>query len=192
MNLLDPVSWSIVLLVLGCGLLVLEIFIPSGGLISFFAALALVSSIVVAFRQDLTTGLAFTTITVCAVPLAVGLAFKYWPQTPMGKAFLGELPTDEQTVTHDPRRAMVGKRGVAKSKMLPSGSVVIEGKMLDAVSKGVAIDAGQPIVVLEVQGNRVVVGPCDTAEADAGVGADDILNKPIEDFGLESIDESPA
>lgn len=193
MNLLDPIGLAIVLLVLGCGLLVLEIFIPSGGLISFFAAVSLVASIVVAFRQDLTTGLVFTTVVVFAVPLAVGAAFKYWPQTPMGKAFLGELPTDEETLPDEPRRAMVGKRGVAKSKMLPSGSIVIDGETLDAVSNGVAIEAGQHVIVVEVRGNRVKVRPDDSTEPLAeGADADDILNKPIEDFGLEAMDESSA
>ena len=42
MNMLDPLGWAVVLLVLGCGLLVLEVFIPSGGIFGFFAALAVV------------------------------------------------------------------------------------------------------------------------------------------------------
>jgi membrane-bound serine protease (ClpP class) len=193
MNLLDPISWSVVLLVLGCGLLVLEVFIPSGGLLSFFAAVALVTSIVVAFRRDLSTGLTVTAITVFAVPIAVGLAFKYWPLTSMGKSFLGELPSEEETAPSDPRRDLVGRRGVAQSKMLPSGSVMVEGRLIDAVSRGVAIEKGEPIEIIEVQGNRVVVRLVQSQEAtDESQANNDILNKPIEDFGLESIDEPLA
>ena len=192
MNLLGPLEWAVVLLVLGCGLLVLEVFIPSGGVIGFFAAVAIVSSIVVAFRRDLTTGLAFTAVTLFAVPAAVGLAFKYWPHTPMGKAFLGDLPTDQDTAPDDPRRKLIGRIGVAKSKMLPSGAVLVDGKVIDAICRGGAVEPGQSIKVVEVRGNRVVVRPARAGEAAAKVSSDDLLGKPIEDFGLESIDEPLA
>jgi len=86
MNLLDPIGWAIVLLVLGCGLLVLEVFIPSGGIFGFLATLAVIGSMVMGFRRDTTTGLSFMAIAVFAVPAVIALAFKYWPMTPMGKA----------------------------------------------------------------------------------------------------------
>jgi membrane-bound ClpP family serine protease len=190
MNLLDPIGWAIVLLVLGCGLLVLEVFIPSGGLLSFFAFIALVASMIVAFNRNLTTGLSFMAIAVLAVPLAIGLAFKLWPKTPMGKAILGELPTEEETRPDDPRRALVGRIGVAQSMMLPSGSVMIDGKLIDAVSQGIAIDPGQPVVVVEVRANRVMVRPASSNEAQsAAFEPDDVLQRPIEEFGFDSLED---
>ncbi|HMO85053.1 MAG TPA: hypothetical protein PKC18_09065, partial [Lacipirellulaceae bacterium] len=125
MNLFDPLVWAIILLVAGCGLLVLEVFIPSGGILGFLAALAVVGSMVMAFQRSATTGLSFMAVAVFAVPVVVGLAFKYWPRTAVGKAFLGELPSEQQVKPDDPRRALVGKVGVARSKMLPSGAVLI-------------------------------------------------------------------
>ena len=139
MNLLDPIGWAIVLLVVGCGLLVLEVFIPSGGLLSFLAFVAVVASMIVAFNHNVTTGLSFTAIALLAVPVAIGLAFKLWPRTPMGKAILGELPSEEETRPDDPRRSLVGRVGVAQSLMLPSGAVLIDGKLIDAVSQGIAL-----------------------------------------------------
>ena len=192
MNLLDPIEWSIVLLLMGCGLLVMEVFIPSGGLLGFFATLSLVASIVVAFRQDFTTGLTFTTIALFAAPLAVGLAFKYWPKTPMGKAFLGQLPSEEETLVEDPRRSLVGRYGVARTKMLPSGSVLVDDQLVDAVSKSGAIDPGQSVLVVDVQGNRVMVRTAEPPSSPTPENRDDLLAKPIEDFGLESIDEPLA
>jgi membrane-bound ClpP family serine protease len=190
MNVLDPLGWAVVLLAIGCGLLVLEIFIPSGGIIGFLAAVVLIASMVMAFRRDLTTGLSFTAIALFAVPTVVGLAFKYWPKTPMGRAFLGDLPSEEETRLEDPRRALVGRVGIAKSLMLPSGAVMIDGRLIDAVSQGPAIDPGQSVVVVEVRANRVVVRPAlpeEARAADAPPG--DLLARPIEDFGLESFDE---
>ena len=193
MNLLDPIGWAVVLLVVGCGILVLEIFIPSGGLLSFLAFVALVASLIVAFNQSVTTGLSFMAVSVLAVPLAIGIAFKLWPKTPMGKAILGELPTEEETRPDDPRRELVGRVGVAQSLMLPSGAVLIDGKLIDAVSQGIAIDPGQPVVVVEVKANRVMVRPASADETQsAAVAPDDVLSRPIEEFGFDSLEDPLA
>ena len=193
MNLLDPIGWAVVLMVVGCGILVLEIFIPSGGLLSFLAFVALVASMIVAFNQSLTTGLSFMAVAVLAVPLAIGIAFKLWPKTPMGKAILGELPSEEETRPDDPRRSLVGRVGVAQSLMLPSGAILIDGKLIDAVSQGMAIDPGQPVVVVEVKANRVMVRPASADETQsAAVPPDDVLSRPIEEFGFDSLEDPLA
>src|SRR5262249_24621406 len=128
-----------------------------------------------------------------AVPAVVGAAFKYWPKTPMGKAFLGELPSEEEVKPDDPRRSLVGRVGIAKSKMLPSGSVLIDGQLVDAVSQGLAIDPGEPVIVVEVRANRVMVRPARAHEVrTADMRPDDVLSRPIEDFGLEGMDEPLA
>lgn len=190
MSTLDPLSWAIILMIAGCGLVVLEVFIPSGGILSFCAAIAIVASIVMAFRRDLTAGVGFIVLTLLAVPVTLGLAFKYWPHTPMGKAFLGELKTSDDLKPEDPRRELVGKVGVAKSKMLPSGSVQIEGKYIDAISQGMAIELGQAVVVVEVRANRVVVRPADEEEARRLVkDPRDVFSTPIEELGMDSFDE---
>jgi len=190
MSTLDPLTWAIILMLIGCGTVVLEVFIPSGGILSFFSAIAIIASVVMAFRSDATTGMSFVVLTLVAVPATLGLAFKYWPSTPMGKAFLGELKKTEDLLPVDPRRELVGKVGIAKSKMLPSGSVQIDGKYIDAISQGVAIDIGQAVVVAEVRANRVVVRPADEDEARQIVNASqDVFSTPIEELGIDSFDD---
>ena len=190
MSTLDPLTWAIILMLIGCGLVVLEVFIPSGGIIAFFSTIAIIASIVVAFRRDTTTGLSFVVLTLMAVPTAVGLAFKVWPLTPMGKAFLGELKSTEEMKPVDTRRELVGKVGIAKSKMLPSGSVQIDGKYIDAISQGAAIDLAQADVVVEVRANRVVVRPAEADEASRVVkDPRDVFSTPIEELGIDALDE---
>jgi len=193
MSALDPLSWALLLMLIGCGLVVMEIFIPSGGILGFLSGVCIIGSIVMAFRRDMTTGIGFIVITLVAVPTAIGLAFKYWPLTPMGKAFLGELPDAEELKPSDPRRELVGRVGTAKSKMLPSGSVSIDGQLVDAVSQGSAIENGQAVVVVEVRGNRVVVRPADETEAkQRGDYPTDVLSTPAEDLGLDSLGDPLA
>ena len=71
------------------------------------------------------------------------------------------LPDTEE---YHRRDRLVGKRGVAKSELLPSGDVVIEGRVYDAVSNGVVISAGQAVRVIDVNTQRLVVRPLSEAE----------------------------
>ena len=192
MNALDPLAWSILLMLVGCALVVLEVFLPSGGVLSVLSAAAFIGSILIAFQRGPVTGFVFVLSTVIAVPLALGLAFKYWPKTPIGRAFLGELPRQEEISPEDPRRSLLGRVGVARSKMLPSGAVEIEGQMLDAVTQGQAIDPGQYVVVIEVRANRVIVRPAKEGERPSHSKPGDLLSRPIEELGIESLDDPLA
>jgi membrane-bound serine protease (ClpP class) len=196
MDVIPDIAWAILLLMAGCVLVVMEVFIPSGGIISILATVAFVASLVIAFQESATTGpttgFLFAAVTVFAVPTLVALAFKYWPKTPMGKAFLGELPTDEDVLTQDPRRGLVGRVGVARSKMLPSGTVEIDGQMIDAVSQGRAIEPGTYVVVVEVRANRVVVRPAGKDQRPSHQNPNDLLSRPIDELGIESLDDPLA
>src|SRR5215213_10320315 len=193
---IPDIAWAILLLLIGCVLVVVEVFIPSGGIISILSAVAFITSILVASWEGPTTGpatgLAFAGITVFAVPTLAILAFRYWPSTRMGKAFLGELPREDEVVPEDSRRALIGRVGVARSKMLPSGAVEIDDQMVDAVSQGQAIEPGAYVVVVEVRANRVVVRPAGKHQRPSHASPKDILSRPIEELGIESLEDPMA
>jgi membrane-bound ClpP family serine protease len=173
--------------------LVLEVFIPSGGILAVLSTAAFVGSIFIAFQRGPVTGAAFVMTTVVLVPTVLVLAFKYWPTTRIGKAFLGELPTDEEVLPDDPRRELLGRVGIARSKMLPSGAVEIDGQMVDAMTHGQAIEPGQCVVVIEVRANRMVVRPAKENERPGRpTSPTDLLNRPIEELGIESLDDPLA
>ncbi|MCO6045009.1 hypothetical protein NG895_13955 [Aeoliella sp. ICT_H6.2] len=193
METIDPLVWAALLVVAGFALLVLEILLPSGGILSVLAASALIASVIIAFRTGgATTGFTFITIVLVLAPAVLTAAFRYLPRTPIGRALLGEAPKDEDVLTADPRRQLIGKVGVARSKMLPSGSVEVDGQMLDAVSKGQAIEPGQNVQVIEVRGNRVVVrlAPDDMRPGTSNPA--DLLNRSIEELGIDSLDDPLA
>ncbi len=192
MSGLDPFTWAIILMLIGCALVVLEVFVPSGGILGMLSGIAILGSIIFAFRRDPTAGLTFVLISLVAVPTLLALAFRVWPHTPMGKAFLGELPNEDELKPVDTRRELVGRLGVAKTMMLPSGSVLVDGHWLDAVSQGDAIEPGMPIVVVEVRANRVVVRQADPDEAEQITSSSpDMLSKPLDELGLEGFDDEP-
>lgn len=193
MNALDPLAWSILLMLAGCVVLVLEVFIPSGGILAVLSAAAFVGAILIAFQRGPVTGFTFVMTTVVAVPLVLALAFHYWPKTRIGKAFLGELPTAAEVLPDDPHRALLGRVGVARSKMLPSGAIEIDGQMVDAMSQGQAIEPGQHVVVIEVRANRVVVRAAKENERPGRkFSTEDMLSRPIEELGIESLEDPLA
>jgi membrane-bound serine protease (ClpP class) len=190
--MLEPWIWAIILLALGLSLSVLEIFLPSGGIIGFLAAAAVVGAIIVAFREGSGTGLAVLSSAMVAIPVVVALALQFWPKTAIGRRMLLRSPEGDDILPADPHnsylKGLVGRVGVAKSKMLPSGAVSIDGRTIDAVSEGFPIAIGQRVRVIEVRGNRVVVR---TIEDDTPGGNEaDPLARPIDSVIPDPFGES--
>jgi membrane-bound ClpP family serine protease len=191
--MVDALFWAGILVIVGIGLFVLELFIPSGGVISVLAVLAIVGSIIVAFSGGVLPGSIVLVGNLVLIPLLIAAAIKWWPYTPIGRLLVLHLPESEDDVLPDSPvyrelRDLVGRRGVAKSKMLPSGAVVIDGRTYDAVSEGTAIDPGQPIRVKAIRTNRIIVTPV-TANVPVLQGDDEVLAQPAEDFGLGSLED---
>lgn len=154
--------WAILLLLLGISCLVLEMFIPSGGLLGVLAALSIVGAIALAFMTGPIQGIVMTMFVTLLIPIMLALAVKLWPETPLGRLILLRRPqgADEvlpQTEAYRTINALIGKRGVAKSMMLPSGVVLVEGKNYDAVSNGLPIEPGQKVRVIGIDTQRLVV-----------------------------------
>jgi membrane-bound serine protease (ClpP class) len=160
-------AWALLLLLLGCVFLVLEFFIPSSGTLGVLAALSFLGAIVMAFLEGPVYGSAVLVAVAVIVPTACVLAVKYWPDTPIGRLILIQRPQspDEVLPETEPYRGLttlVGRHGIARSVMLPSGVVQIDGRTYDAVSEGMAIDPGTPVLVVGVSMQRIVVRPDDS------------------------------
>jgi len=187
---MDPLVWATLLLVVGLTLVLLEILVPSGGMLGFLSISSLVGGVILAFyHRGAQVGFLFLTIAVVGVPAAIALGFRWWPKTPMGRRILLEVPSSEDVLPDNPLRSLVGKYGVAKTVMLPSGAVVIDGRSIDALSEGESIEAGQRVQVIEVHGNRVVVRPVEEIPESA---PNDLLSQPIESLGLDSLEDPLA
>jgi len=196
----QDMTWPTLMMVAGFVLAILEIFIPSGGILGFLAGVAVLVSIVLAFmEQGPAAGFVFSLIAVVALPACLALAFRYLPYTPLGRRFLGGAPTDEEVLPdaeqREKRQELLGKIGVARSKMLPSGAIRVDNRTYDAVSQGMPIEQGEAVKVVEVYGNRIVVRPAEREEQQqqqSREGDEDLLSQPIDELGIEPIDDSLA
>lgn len=56
---------------------------------------------------------------------------------------------------------LAGETGVTVTKLYPSGKVRISGRVYDVISSGQLVDKGETVIVIEAQGNRIVVKQVD-------------------------------
>ena len=159
---------ALLLLALGLGLIVLELMFPSLGAFGIAAALCLIGAIAVAFSKDQSTGIGFLVATAVLVPAALMAGLKLLPRSPVGKILVNRGTTFTDTAAVDVRdRALLGKLGVAENLLRPAGTIRIEGRRVDVVTRGEPIEAGARVKVIEIEGNRVVVARDDDATPSA-------------------------
>jgi membrane-bound ClpP family serine protease len=157
-------AWIAALLLVGLAMMVLEVFVPSGGVLGFLSVVAVVAAVATAFvEQGPWLGMAVLAVACFAVPLALGFAFRLFPETPLGRRVLPPPPRPTDVVPDADRRLMlrglVGRTGRATSDLLPWGSVMIDDGEHDAVSEGGPIAAGTEVEAVGVQAVAVVVRP---------------------------------
>ncbi len=147
----------IILLIAGLILVGAEIFVP-GGVLGIVGALALVGAIVAgysSFGPTVGTYIAF------AIVFLVGLSIYVWarffPKTGLGKRMTIAKNLATSKATEHGLEELPGKSGVALSDLRPAGFARIEDRRIDVVTQGGMISKGTNVVVVEVEGNRVVV-----------------------------------
>ena len=191
---MDYWVWAVLLLAIGLGLAVLEVLFTSAGILLVMSIAAIMGAIFMGFRQGAGVGMTILGVAVIGVPSIVALAFKWWPHTSMGKHVLLQAPTAEDVLPDDPDRirlkTLIGQVGRAKCKMLPGGIVAIDGRSVEAVSEGMAIEAGQAVRVIKVQANRVVVRLVE--EEVPTESSENPLERPIDSIAADPFQEPPA
>jgi membrane-bound ClpP family serine protease len=170
--------YAAALFVLCYALVAIEFFIPTGGVIGLGAAATAIAAVVIAFTHSFHAGVTMIGLFLVTTPVAMTSLVRVWPRTAMGQRMLNRRPGQVDpgaapriTTRGTPLQELVGQLGVAKSDLLPAGLVLVAGEKLDAVSEGVAIDNGTPIIVTRIQGRRVRVRPASERELQAAEGA---------------------
>ena len=166
--LLRLVGWEELLLV-GAGviLLAVELFVTPGfgvtGVLGLAALLGGLGLSLVGAGATWAVILGAIGRVAVSLLLAIGASLallRFLPRLPFGRRLVleTELTAREGFASAPERdRAWLGKRGTAVSTLRPAGIADIEGERVDVVSDGEFIDAGDPITVVRVDGNRIVV-----------------------------------
>ena len=190
------IYWAFLLLAIGLFAVVLELFVPSAGILGIVAGLLIVTAVVLGFMESMSYGVILLTAAIVTIPGLLALMVKVWPYTPIGKRILLKDLKPEDVLPNyienkERKERLEGQLGIAQTKMLPSGIVLVNGEKFDAVSEGFAVDEGDSIRVMSVRGNHVYVEPY-YGEVDAQLELPprdlDILSQPIEELGIDPLD----
>ena len=189
--------YAILLLVGFYLLLTAEFFLPSGGFLGVAAVAALIASVVIAFSHSTTAGFTMLGIALTTTPLMIFGLLQVWPHTPIGRRMLNRRPGEtaaqppvKTTSGGIPLDQLVGRIGVAKTNLLPSGLIVVDGDKVDAVSIGMPIDQGQQVVITSVEAGKVHVRTAleEDIEQAAGTSQPKPQSPPALEENLESFD----
>ncbi len=166
--LVQLAGWEELLLVgAGVVLLVLELLITPGfgligalGLVALLGGLGL-SLVGVGATWEMVLLAAGRVVLSLLLALAAALAvLRVLPRLPFGRRLVleTEMAADAGYASAPERdRRWMGQRGTAASPLRPAGLADLAGERVDVVSDGEFIDAGAPIEVIRVDGNRIVV-----------------------------------
>lgn len=156
-------------------LFLLELIVPSGGLLGLLCALAGIASIGSMFIHDPLWGVATLAAYAVIAPLAIFFGIKLWMSSPLAKRMIlrstesvedpdapdMERRGDSKRSAADLRSELVGQTGMTVTPLRPVGFVRVAGRRIDAVADFGVIDADRPVVVVEVRDNEVRVRPAD-------------------------------
>ncbi|HUU83217.1 MAG TPA: NfeD family protein, partial [Phycisphaerae bacterium] len=136
-----------------------------------------VCSIVFAFKVSALFGLAVILAAPLVMLVAVVKGFKYLPRTFIGRRMILGRPIEREEAPPAPAPEgdapastgppaeqdgeLVGREGVARTDLRPSGSAQIGNRRYNVVSDGELIAPGTKVRVIEVRGNRIVVEAVD-------------------------------
>ncbi|MBX7258710.1 MAG: ATP-dependent Clp protease proteolytic subunit [Candidatus Hydrogenedentes bacterium] len=166
---------DIALVIIGVCLVLVEIFfIPGFGLVGGIGIICVAAGLIMSLTftdftlpqyswefarlrdAGMTVTIAFVTMT-----LFVILSWKYLPQTPLYRRIVmgAELTPEKGYTVQSPAESeeYVGLRGVATSMLRPAGRARFGDQTLLVVCNAEFIEAGTPIEIIEVNGNRYVV-----------------------------------
>lgn len=150
-------EFYIMLMIVGLMLIGAETFIP-GGILGVFGAIALLVAMVIGFAIFPASIASLAALgTILLVGIVIWLWIKIFPNTWVGRKMTASADLDLADMTDEKLNALVGATGKARSTLRPAGFAEINGNKIDVVTEGEMIEAGTPIRVINVFGNRVVV-----------------------------------
>jgi len=145
----DPLLWAVICIGLALLLFVLEVFVPSGGVLGFLSGVALVVAIFLLFRVDQTLGLIGAIVSLIAIPFFTPIGRMLTLSGGHGVAVTGRQPVADKPV--------VGAVGRTVTDLHPVGTCLFEGKRIECLADRHYIDREKPVRVVAVDGMQVRV-----------------------------------
>ena len=147
----------IILQLVGTLVIIAEIIIPSGGILSVLAVAVFGYSLYMVFAHiSVSAGVAFIIADLILVPILIYIGIKFLAKSPVTlRTRLSRK--DGVTSQSEEMNTYMGSQGRAVTDLRPSGVAVINDTRLDVVTRGEYIEKQTEVIVIAVRGNQIIV-----------------------------------
>jgi len=150
-----------VFLYLACAALIMaEVFVPSGGIISIFALACLIGGVAIFFHCSRTVGLIGIVVALVMIPSVLVTAYKMFPKTRFGRSVTltpPKRPLGDAIPDTPELKELLGAVGEVLTPLRPVGMCDFSGRRVECVAESGYVDKGKKVKVIDVEHRRVTV-----------------------------------
>ncbi|MGE6488384.1 NfeD family protein [Paenisporosarcina sp. NPDC076898] len=149
---------SIILFVIGVGFIIAELFLP-GAVAGIIGAALIIGSILLAGGNVFHMGIAVLIALIVAIVGMVILMKFFGKNLKLFNKIILKDATDTEHgyVSNVNRYELLGRMAVSMTPLRPSGTIMLDGERIDAVTEGGYVDANKVVKIIKVEGSRTVV-----------------------------------
>ena len=141
-------------------LIVAEVFVPSGGLISICALACLIGGLMIFFHSSTTAGWVGIVVAIIMIPSVWIITYRIFPKTRFGKS-VTLTPSEREQGDAVPDTAelkeLLGKEGVVITPLRPVGMCDFSGHRVECVAESGYVDKDNKVKVIHVEGTQLTV-----------------------------------
>jgi membrane-bound serine protease (ClpP class) len=149
-------------------LIIAEVFVPSGGIISLFALACVIGGAAIFFRHSSTAGWIGVVIAIIMIPSTLVFAYRIFPKTRFGKS-VTLTPPERQKGDAIPDteelKELLGAVGLVMTPLRPVGMCDFSGQRLECVAEGGYVDKDKEVKVINVESTQLTVREIEVEES---------------------------
>ena len=141
-------------------LIIAEVFVPSGGLISIVALACVIGGIVIFFNHSSIAGWIGIIIAVVMIPSVLVFAYKILPKTRFGKNVTLTPPERQQgdaIPDTSELKKMLGAVGIVLTPLRPVGMCDFSGQRVECVAESGYVNKGNKVKVINIESTQLTV-----------------------------------
>jgi len=146
--------FAVFLFVACAALIVAEVFVPSGGILSICALACAVGGVVIFFQHSMAAGCIGVVVAIVDVPVLLFVVYKLLPETRLGRRVMPVPPVHERTDEFDD---LLGQTGRVVTPLRPVGMCELDGRRIECIAESAFVPKDKEIKVVRVEGTQVTV-----------------------------------
>jgi membrane-bound ClpP family serine protease len=152
--------FAIFLYIACAALIIAEVFVPSGGLLSACAFACVGGGILIFFKHSTFAGYVGLLIAAVMIPLVLVFAYKIFPKTKFGRSVTLSPPQRERgdaIADTAELKELLGAVGKVLTPLRPVGMCDFSGRRVECVAESGYVEKDRMVKVIRVQGTQLTV-----------------------------------